>query len=240
MRSPDPLQERPPPSLGRRAPPRPAPPGRGPARLAARGDRRQVRPRGERVRGAGARAAQVSDPSPVQPPLPHLRPTLPEPAQCRPNSDRLEGTWSRVMGPVPGPATEGGAPAFPGGPAFVPWSRRPEAAIVCAPGRRVGHGRGGGVSAPPEAVHGAGPRGLQGPGAGAPGGETLSGERGPGPGGCTPGQRPGQVPATAAGGEGLRSSPSVQEGGRVRSGKPSEASCSRGLAGPPPKPQRGF
>lgn len=56
--------------LGRR----PAPPGRGPARLAARRDRRQIRPRGERV--CGAPAFEAPEPNPVRPP-PSLRPAPP-------------------------------------------------------------------------------------------------------------------------------------------------------------------
>lgn len=67
-------------------------------------------------------------------------PRPPRPARCRPNSDRLEGTWSRAGAPSRGPVAEGGA--LPSGRTrFCLWSRRPEAAIVCAPG--AGAGRGG-------------------------------------------------------------------------------------------------
>lgn len=52
-------------TLPRPTGPRPAPPGRGRAPLAARRDRRQIRPRGERVRRARARAAEAPEPSPV-------------------------------------------------------------------------------------------------------------------------------------------------------------------------------
>lgn len=165
---------------GCRAPPRPAhrpPPGRGPARLAGRLDRRQIRPRGELVRGAGARAAEAPEWSPVQL---AAAPSSPRPPS-RSDAGRTQTGWRELgpglWGPVPGPAAEGGAPAFPGRSAFVPRSHRSEAAIVCAPGRRVGSGPGGAA----ERARCRGlctERGLWRRGAGAPGRETLRGEWG--------------------------------------------------------------
>lgn len=125
-----------------RAPPRPAPPGRGPARLAGRRDRCQIRPRGERVRGAGAGAVEASEPSLVQPLLPHLRLSPPEPARCRPNSDRLEGTWSRVMGPNPGTSGGGRGAGLPRKTRFCPLEPRAGGGYCLRPGpaRRAGPG----------------------------------------------------------------------------------------------------
>lgn len=236
MRSPDPLQGGPP------HPPPPASPGpayRSPPRPAwARPRPIGCSPRpppGPPPRGASPRSPSTSDqgfgaepgPAAAAPPPVRASRAGPMPAELRQVGGNL----------VPGPAAEGGAPAFPGGPAFVSRSRRPEAAIVCAPGRRIWPGRGGGVGAPPEALPGAGS-----PGAGRRWGEPgrCDPERGAGPGlgGCTPGQRPGQVPTTGAEGEGFGSS-----------------SCARGMASPereaqpgllfpllpsPPWPRRGF
>lgn len=123
---------------------------------------------------------EASEPNPVQPPLPHLRLAPPEPAQCRPNSDRLEGTWSRVMGPDPGTSGGGRGAGLLPRTRFCSWEPPAGGGYCLRPGPacRAWAGQGGGVSAPPEAVQGAGPRSLGGRGAGAPAGETLRWERG--------------------------------------------------------------
>lgn len=111
----------------------------------------------------------------------------------------------------------------PGRTAFVPQSRRPEAAIVWAPAGASGPGarRGGGVSAPPRGCARRGPsRGVSravpwGPGSGPPGRRDPAQGAAPGPGGLTPGPAPRAGAGAGGGGEGVPQQP-LYAGGRPR------------------------
>lgn len=229
--NPDPLQERPPPAQAaelRPAPPRPPVPA--PPRLGAAPPDWLLAVTTARSAPAGSESAEP-EPEPKRPRrrsrarssrrCPTSGPHLPS----RSNAGRTQTGWRELgpgrWGPVPGPAAEGGAPASPGGPAFVPGAggrRRLLSALragASAPARRgaewarlrglcAARGRGvsGGRARGPRAV-----RPCAGSGAGTgwvhlrPAPRTGAGDRG---GARTP----------------SRAAPSMQEGGRVRTGKP--------------------
>lgn len=168
--------------------------------------------RSESVEPEPERPGAAAEPSPVQPPLPPAR-ASPSPARCRPNSDRLAGTWpgcgcgcgcgcawgAGAGAPAGGLVAEGGAGRRPSREdrlLFLRANEREAGGSYCLRSWLEGGWRGVRTAwGPCPAGEGRGGRALPGGQApSAPCGVTAWG--GVGPGGHTPGQRPRQVPGT--------------------------------------------